>query len=41
MISNNYQTEIDDDTKCLMRLHEEIIPTPNLVKITFEINILF
>jgi hypothetical protein len=25
------QTDIDDDTKCLMMFHEQIIPSPTLV----------
>ncbi|CAF2827878.1 unnamed protein product [Rotaria sp. Silwood2] len=29
--NNNNQINIDDDTKCLMKLHEQIIPTQSLV----------
>lgn len=31
LIDSNNQSEIDDDTRCLMMLHEQIVPTPNLV----------
>jgi len=31
-LNNNNQAEIDDDTRYLMMLHEQIIPTPNLVR---------
>ncbi|CAF1161055.1 unnamed protein product [Rotaria sp. Silwood1] len=32
-INSNNQSDIDDDTKCLMMLHQQIIPTPNLLNI--------
>ncbi len=31
MDNSNYQSEIDDDTRYLMMLHKQIVPTPNLV----------
>ncbi|CAF0848186.1 unnamed protein product [Rotaria sordida] len=32
-MNSNNQIDIDDDTRCLMMLHQQIIPTPNLLNI--------
>lgn len=29
--NNNNSSDIDEDTRCLMMLHQQIIPTPNQV----------
>ncbi|CAF4685257.1 unnamed protein product [Rotaria sp. Silwood2] len=31
-MNSNNQSDIDDNTRCLMMLHQQIIPTPNLVR---------
>ena len=35
--NNDYSEIIDDDTKYLMMLHQQIIPTPNLVRNLFKL----